>query len=186
MKRTYDTKEIWKPAEGYENFYQVSNYGRVKSIDRTETCKDGVVRFRKGKVLKPHQNYNGYLWVSFCTNDIRKKKKIHRLVAQCFIPNPDGKPQVNHIDGDKHNNHVDNLEWVTPKENAHHAIENNLTTLLRGEKSPTNKLSSENVLEIRSFINEGVTVKELAKKYSVHTSTIYRIKHDKSWSWLKG
>jgi len=186
LKDTHDTKEIWKPVKDYENFYQVSNYGQVRSIDRTEVCKDGVVRFRKGRILRPHQNYVGYLWVSFCTNDIRKKKKIHRLVAQCFISNPEDKPYVNHKDGNKQNNHVDNLEWVTPKENAHHAIENNLTTLLRGEKSPTNKLSSDNVLEIRSLINEGVNVKELAKKYGVHTSTIYRIKHNKSWSWLEG
>ena len=178
MKSTYDTKETWRPAEGYEHLYQVSNYGRVKSVDRTETCKNGVIRFRKGMVLKPHQNYSGYLWVSFCKNDVRKKKKIHRLVAQCFLPNPEGKPQVNHIDGNKHNNHVNNLEWVTPKENIHHAVENNLRK--------TNKLSSENVLNIRASINEGVTVTELAEKHNVHYSTIYSIKNNTNWTWLKG
>ena len=186
MTGTYDMDEIWKPIEGYEDLYQVSSYGRVKSNDRTEICKNGLVRFREGKILKPHQNYNGYLWVSLCKNDKRKKNKIHRLVAQAFIPNINNKPQVNHIDGNKHNNNLKNLEWVTSKENMEHAIKKGLWEAPKGTKNPTNKLSNENVLDIRALLNEGVTVKELAEKYSVHTSTIYRIKRDKSWSWLEG
>ena len=186
MTGTYDLDEIWKPIEGYENLYQVSSYGRVKSNDRTEICKNGLVRFREGKILKPHQNYNGYLWVSLCKNDKRKKKKIHRLVAKAFIPNTNNKPQVNHIDGNKHNNNLKNLEWVTSKENMEHAVKKGLWEVPKGTKNPTNKLSNENVLDIRDLLNEGVTVKELAEKYSVHTSTIYRIKRDKAWSWLEG
>ena len=135
MTGTYDMDEIWKPIEGYEDLYQVSSYGRVKSNDRTEICKNGLVRFREGKILKPHQNYNGYLWVSLCKNDKRKKNKIHRLVAQAFIPNINNKPQVNHIDGNKHNNNLKNLEWVTSKENMEHAIKKrSLGSSKRNEK----------------------------------------------------
>lgn len=105
-------------------------------------------------------------------------------MAQAFISNINNKPQVNHIDGNKHNNHFKNLEWVTAKENTDHAIKNNLWDGSRGTKNPTNKLSNKDVLEIRGLIHEGVTVKELAEKYNVHTSTIYRIKNNTGWSCL--
>lgn len=100
-------KEVWKDIEGYEGLYQISNLGRVK-------------RVATGKVLKGGKDKDGYLMVKLYKNNIRSNKKIHRLVAEAFIPNPENKPQVNHADENKTNNSLDNLEWMTAKENINH------------------------------------------------------------------
>lgn len=104
-------EEIWKDIEGYEGVYQVSNLGRVNSL-------------YTNRILNGDKVGGRYLRVVLCKNNIKSKKLIHRLVAQAFIPNPENKPQVNHIDEDKTNNRADNLEWVTRKENANHGIRN--------------------------------------------------------------
>ena len=100
-------KEFWKDIEGYEGIYQVSNLGRVK-------------RVTTGRILKGCKDRGGYLVVSLSKNGMYKTHKIHRLVAQAFIPNQENKPDVNHIDEDKANNLYSNLEWVTAKENNNH------------------------------------------------------------------
>lgn len=107
-------KEEWKDIVGYEGFYQISNYGRVKSLHYHRSSK--VV----DKCLVPRIPKKRYPYVSLFHNDKLKHAYIHRLVAEYFIPNPENKPYVNHKDGDKTNNRVDNLEWVTPKENTLH------------------------------------------------------------------
>lgn len=101
-------KEIWKDIKGYEGLYQVSNIGRIKSFKRNES------------IMQPNDNGKGYLQVGLTKNGKRSYFKIHRLVAEVFIPNPDNKPEVNHIDGNKKNNTVENLEWCTTKENCQH------------------------------------------------------------------
>lgn len=97
-------KEIWADIPNYEGEYQVSNYGRVKNLS-------------KGRILKGHKTNRGYIQVELHG----KVLVVHRLVAQAFIPNPQDKPQVNHIDGNKTNNHINNLEWCTNGENQIHA-----------------------------------------------------------------
>lgn len=116
-------EEIWKPVVGFEGLYEVSNLGNVKSIERNGTVKGGKYM---SKIL---DNY-GYYMCKLRNKKIVKIPKIHRLVAQAFIPNPENKPQVNHKDGNKLNNCVDNLEWVTPRENILHAVENGLIDVI--------------------------------------------------------
>lgn len=126
-------KEIWKPVKGYEGLYEVSNTGRVKSVERTVKSYNGWNRTFHEKILTLHSSkittrhpkpmYHVELW----KDNKRKVPMIHRLVAEAFIPNPDGKPQVNHIDGDRSNNRVDNLEWVTCSENSMHAYKTGLS-----------------------------------------------------------
>jgi len=108
-------QEIWKDIKDYEGIYQVSNLGKVKSLDRI----DSGGRFRPEKILKQNNN-KGYLKVTLCKNKSVKYPNVHRLVALAFIPNPDNKLQVNHKDENKKNNCVDNLDWVTAKENANY------------------------------------------------------------------
>ncbi|ADI23905.1 HNH endonuclease family protein [Enterococcus phage EFRM31] len=105
--------EEWKDIKGYEGLYQVSNLGRVKSL-----------KFGKERILKTGVDRYGYISVNLYKNNKRKLCKVHRLVAQAFIPNHENKPQVNHIDEDKTNNMVSNLEWVTAKENVNHGTRN--------------------------------------------------------------
>lgn len=106
-----DLKVEWKLIEGFDGIYSVSNYGEVRNN-------------RTGKLMKPRKNEKGYLRIGLTTNGKQKCMRVHRLVAQAFIPNPENKPEVNHIDFDKENNCVNNLEWVTCKENSDHSFGN--------------------------------------------------------------
>ena len=110
-------EEIWKDIPEYLGIYQVSNYGLIRKIGR---CK-------KPKFMTPKPNQKGYLRVCFSIGGKKRYYRVHRLVAQAFIPNPDNKPQINHKDGNKLNNNVSNLEWVTNQENCEHAQRNGLT-----------------------------------------------------------
>lgn len=115
--------EIWKDIEGYEGLYQVSNLGRIRGIDRYVGFKNGKKRLWKGKIKTQTVTGKGYLKVRLCDRTTKDKTdEVQRIVARAFIPNPDNKPQVNHIDGDKKNNRVENLEWVTAQENDIHKI----------------------------------------------------------------
>ena len=114
------SKEVWKTIEGFPD-YQVSNYGRVRSLGRYRKFAGGRLRWIEGKVLRQHINAQRgyYRSVTISTeNAVRCRRLVHRLVAEAFIPNPEQKPFVNHIDCDTGNNSVSNLEWVTPKENV--------------------------------------------------------------------
>ncbi len=113
-------QEIWKDISNTNNNYQVSNLGRIRSKYNKYSHKIE----ENYNILKPYKTKKGYLLVDI--KDLNKTKQIHRLVAQSFIPNPENKPQVNHIDGNKQNNNVSNLEWCTNKENIIHAIQNGM------------------------------------------------------------
>lgn len=102
-------KEYWKPVVGYEGLYEVSNWGRVKSI-----------KFGRERILKPGTNNRGYLFVNLCKNGKKKNFRVHRLVAEAFIPNPYNLPEVNHKDENKLNNNAENLEWCDRKFNINY------------------------------------------------------------------
>lgn len=110
-------EEIWKDIEEYENLYQVSSIGRVKSLNYNHTTG-------KDRILKPAKDIYGYLYVSLCKQGKIKTHRIHRLVAEAFIPNPNNFPQVNHKNEDKTNNYVSNLEWCDRKYNCNYGTRN--------------------------------------------------------------
>lgn len=108
--------EIWKDIKGYEGLYQVSNFGRIKSLSRTMNNRFGGEAQLKERIRKLYK-YQGYFRVALCKNCIQKSYNVHRLVAQAFIPNPDNLPIINHKDENPSNNHVENLEWCTHQYN---------------------------------------------------------------------
>lgn len=169
--------EEWRPASGYEGIYEVSNLGNVRSVSRTITDYRGFKRSKKGKIIHQGISISGYNIACLCNGKLTKEKQalVHRLVAQAFIPNPENKPQVNHIDGNKLNNHVENLEWATGSENQKHAVEHGLRVGLQGDKHPDAALTSEQVSEIRKKItNNEATLNELVNQYNLSYSTIYK------------
>ena len=114
------TSEIWKDIKGYEGLYQVSNFGRIRSLTRQVENGKGLY-VRNGQEMKQAYSSTGYKIVALCKDGKRKMFKVHRLVAIAFIDNPLNKKEVNHIDGNIENNLMENLEWVTHRENIIHA-----------------------------------------------------------------
>ena len=139
------TEEIWRPVVGYEGLYEVSSYGRVRSLDRYVKGKSESYRLHKGKVLSPAKDRYGYLFLVLQG----RRFSIHRLVAEAFISNPDNLPQVNHKDEDKTNNMVDNLEWCDAKYNLNYGT--------RKDKVRESKL--------KSGFWTGLSRKEYKRKY---------------------
>lgn len=122
--------EIWKKIDYLENRYEISNYGRLKSVDFYDLWN----RFRKGRILKIGLDRRGYPRARISIHDKKKSLRIHQLVARAFIENPNKLPEVNHIDGVKTNNFYKNLEWITSSGNQKHAIKMGLKTFPLGEK----------------------------------------------------
>lgn len=134
----------------------------------------------KWKKVKPTLTNKGYLTYRACNNGIRKHISIHRAVALTYVPNPNNLPQVNHIDGNKLNNNVNNLEWTTNQKNRNHAVKNGLHA--KGEQIKNSKLTEQQVIEIRKkYIPKKYTMSKLAKEYGVRETAIYRIINYKRW-----
>jgi len=117
-------KEEWRDIKGYEGRYQVSNIGRVKSLERTFVDKRGYRHHIKERILKPKTDHNGYLQVVLSKRDKQKTFTVHRLVCKAFHENSQAKPEVNHINENKLDNRACNLEWGTAKENSNHGTRN--------------------------------------------------------------
>ena len=117
-------EEIWKSIKDYEGYYEVSSLGRVRSIERTIVKNDGRVTTYKERIIKPHKNNQGYLMVSLYVGGKCKRFLVHRLVAEAFIPNPENKPCVDHINTIRTKNEVTNLRWATYEENNNNELTN--------------------------------------------------------------
>ena len=118
-------KEIWKTVKGYEDYYMISNKGRIRTVARFIYYRKGsdVATWRASKIMKLKISKHGYAHIMLKAGNNRKDYSIHRLVAQAFIDNPDNLPTIDHIDGNKLNNNVNNLEWVSYKENNQRAYD---------------------------------------------------------------
>ena len=130
----FKNNEIWKDVKGYEGLYQVSNMGRVKSLERTVTRKNGRKQTIRERILKPRTNQDGYLRVTLYNNGNKIKQfLVHRLVCEAFHENPENKPCVNHKDENKTNNIASNLEWCTASENSNHGTRTARSTKARSK-----------------------------------------------------
>lgn len=175
-------KEFWNDVVGYEGLYQISNLGRVKASARTFADKNGRVSRLKEKILKQSISNTGYYYVSLRKDNAAITTNVHRLIAEAFIPNPEKKRCVNHIDGDKTNNAIQNLEWVTHKENMQHASGANL--LKYGSSRVNAKLNEEQVRFIRanSKKNGGtMTYIEIAEKFNVSPDIVGNVARRENW-----
>ena len=165
-------KEIWKDIPDYEGLYQVSNLGRVKSFQRNREM-----------ILKPRDNKLGYLKVILSKNKINKNIFVHRIVLLVIKPEIYfNKADVNHMDGNKYNNKLTNLEWCTRKENVIHSFKLGLSVSKKGEQKYNSKLTEKQVLQIRKdYKNNIFNQKQLANIFNVKSCTICKIINRQLW-----
>jgi predicted XRE-type DNA-binding protein len=162
------SKEIWKPIKGFEDYYLISNYGRLKSL-------------RFNKIMKPSVQKHGYILASLTINSVVYYRYIHRLVADNFLNKIEGKEVVNHKDGKKNNNYFENLEYCTDSENNRHAGINNLKPF--GTKHKNSKFTKKDLEKIKNLLQKSnLTHKFIANKFSVARSTISRISNGTTYS----
>ncbi len=167
--------EVWKKVriDPFQERYSVSNTGKIRSK-------------YNGRILKPRTTVYGYKEVALYSKEKRVSILVHRLVAMHFCDNPENKAQVNHIDGNKTNNHFSNLEWTTQQENIAHATKNGLRFSAKGDFSPHHKLSEQDVTVIKTLIKTRMfKFKYIASLFNVNPTTISDINKGKTWSWLK-
>lgn len=177
-------QEQWLPIIGYENCYEISSLGRVRSLDRlTKHAKRGFSKV-KGRLIKTAKRGN-YLGGTLYEGGRKKSYDVHRLVAEHFIPNPENKRTVNHKNGIPTDNRMGNLEWMSDSENQKHSIALGLRAD-RGEDHVNSKLTADQILEIRKIYNKkaGFTYKKLGEMYNMHPDYIGLVIKRKRWAYI--
>jgi hypothetical protein len=177
MKDLKFVQEKWLPCPGFENSYEVSNYGKVRSIDRIHPNRRGII---SGKLLLQGKNKKGYPEVKLCENNKQEARNPHRLLALAFIPNTNDLPQVNHIDGNKLNNHISNLEWISNSDNMRHAYRLGLKCS-KGENNSNCKITDNQVTQIKLIYNTGKSSKYISEELDIKLHIVRQIISGKSW-----
>lgn len=173
--------ETWKPVVGFEGLYEVSDLGRVRSLDRLTNAKCGSLATRKGRVLVPQVAPNGYLKVSLTAGSVRVQRNIHVLVCQSFIGVREVSAHVRHLNGDQKDNRLSNLMYGSAKENAEDKIRHG--TVLLGEKAPRATISDFTAV----LISEALRSKPnavVAREFNVSPTVVYGIKTKKTFRHL--
>ena len=181
------TGEIWKDIKGFENLYQISNLGRVKLLDKESPHFNSIhgVKFISELIKKTEIGKNGYYRVGLTKDNKTKHFLIHRLVGIAFMPNPENKPQINHKNGNKLDNRLENLEWVTRSENSIHAIKTGLIHIKRGDDCLNRKINSVKAKEIKDLLkeksNNKLTLQKIADICKTTRSIVKDIHQNNSW-----
>lgn len=160
----------WRPVVGYEGRYEVNSAGQIRTL----------LNFRPGIILKPIVN-KGYHRVKLCYHGKITSHFVHRVVAKAFLPNPESKPQVNHINGIPSDNRLENLEWSTPSENQRHRFEVLRQPTWNAGLHTRQKLNTTLASDIKRLLRKGTTQAVLSKQYGVSMNTISAIKNGKAW-----
>lgn len=171
---------IWKPIKGYEGLYEISSTGQIKSLPRKKGLKNGHYYITKEKILKTSMTTTGYRKIELTKNGTKKSKKVHRLIAKAFIPNEEGKPNINHIDGNQLNNNISNLEWCTQRENIIHAYSIGLRETFNISKEELEELyvgQRKSMREIGDMKNTTATViQNRIKEYGIKPRSLSEAK----------
>jgi len=175
-------KEIWKDIEGLEGYYQISNLARLKSLARKVFYKN-VCYIKKEKILKCPIDHYGYGHFGFSKHGERIEKRRARLLAQAFIPNPENKPYINHINAIRHDDRIENIEWCTQKENIQHAKRMGLLRPKRGEENGRSKLNEKQVRVIKwlKIINPKLSNKKISQIFGMKEGAICSIYSRTNW-----
>lgn len=170
-----ERNEIWKPIPGFNDSYEASSIGRIRSVDRRSFNGS----FLKGKIMCQNTNFkNGYLTVMLAENGKSKAKLSHRMIAMAFIDNNEGKKTVNHINGIKTDNRVENLEWASYSENMRHAINTGLATNFINS---FRKMDKEMANEARNRLSLGERPMDIARDFNVPKDCIYNLRYNPNW-----
>jgi hypothetical protein len=187
-------KEIWKDIPGYETLYQASNLGRIRSMEHLvfRTNKPMIIPKKywsyKGHNLKLNTDSEGYIRCTLSKSGKTRRYLVHRIIAMTFIPNPQSLPQINHIDEDKHNNRIENLEWCTANYNLSFNGGRKKRALTKtgkpnllgsGENHYASKLKNGQVVDI---YRDQRNYKEISAHYNISITTVYDIKKKRRWT----
>lgn len=176
-------QEVFVPINGYEELYEISNYGRIKSLPRTWVTGERFgVRSKQETILKTSVQSNGYVRCVLCKESIRKAYSVHVLVAGHFCENINNLPVVNHENSIRHDNFYRNLTWTTHQGNVIHGFEKGFMKGANGTKNPRAKYTDDQVIEIRRLFKEGCLQKEIALKFNCKQQSISKIITRQRWS----
>lgn len=179
------TRECWLsvPDDRFADYYLISSEGRLQALDRIIVEANGKERFHKGRLVTPKQT-GIYLGVSLFAKPHAQRFYLHRLVASAFVPNPDNKPHVNHINYNRYDNRAANLEWVTPRENTRHSAQAGRLGCINpvvGESHHSARLSENAVKWLRLSWKPGDSVAELATHFGVTKRALYQVLRGRTW-----
>lgn len=182
MNYTFFT-ERWTEIKGYEGLYLISDHGRVKSLPKLVEYSNGRIYHYEEKILKLNFS-NGYRTISLVKEKEKTTHMAHILVGLHYIPNPENKPFINHIDGDRSNSYYLNLEWSTNSENQLHSYNILGRKAVRGEQNGIAKLKETDIPLIRSLRNDGMIIREIANVFGVSKEAIRKVLTGKNWNWV--